>query len=655
MDEKWRDWYECTLLPLLKHSPGDEPSSELKRLLARDPTGVDLALLSADTDRIQEYVFESSKLPEIRGGSELLRRFNEEDLVRLLAETGLPGGFVDAPTPGCLVYAGGGSFLAMVPASVAEGLAARIEHYYPTETGKATITCVWRPVSAGEILYGWGGETVSLEMVNALRPPKLTVEHWQRIGRVYGVKDGSPIPAEAFGQKRGFGQMVQVMGNLLRQRKDCPPLKPIIEALPFAMRCQVCQVRPAGRIYLYLGEQWPVCDVCRHKLTGGAREARSRQVDRFLEWLRKERPDLEARYLDGASLAQIRYAQDLGDLGEASLARMGYIGFIYADGNRMGQALVSLPTLLAYRRFSQALHNAVEMAAYQTLAENLRPAQRGFIHPLEPLIIGGDDVMLIVPGDAALPVAARLCQLFEREMRRQVPDDVWAVLPSDFQHPTISVGVVIADSHNPVRVLQQVAKELCKSAKRRAHDEEQAESPTYTSTLDFLLLKSQSMLRRSVKQLRHTPPYYFADDGRGKRGRYLTATPYTLDECCRLLRLLKLMRQVDFPTSQLQGLVAGLQRGRQYGSIHYLYQLARLKARLGEGRKEENVLARLPEIWSYDDRQDPIPWHRVPGEEGEVFASILPDLLELYPFVPKPAAVDLWQEILTEAGHDNQN
>jgi CRISPR-associated protein Cmr2 len=328
----------------------------------------------------------------------------------------------------------------------------------------------------------------------------------------------------------------------------------------------------------------------------------------------------------------------------------------------MGRALESLPTPLAYREFSAGLQEAINTAAYQALAENLQTVAiervsptdaslgKGYIHPLEPLVIGGDDLMLIVPGDAALPIATRMCQLFEKEMSNRISPEVWTALPEGLRRPTLSAGIAIAESHNPVRVLQQISRELCKSAKRRAYDEQGAGHPT--SALDFLLIKSQSMLRRDVSQLRKTRPYYFDEVGQ-KAGRYMTAAPYTLKESCRLLGLLKLMRQVDFPVSQLQNLVNALQRGRQYGSIHYLYQQSRLKARLGEARKAENVLFRLQEIWHYDDEREPIPWHRVSTKEGRMFATIIPDLLELYPFVTKPAPDDLWQEILQEAGHND--
>jgi hypothetical protein len=167
------------------------------------------------------------------------------------------------------------------------------------------------------------------------------------------------------------------------------------------------------------------------------------------------------------------------------------------------------------------------------------------------------------------------------------------------------------------------------------------------------------MLRQHVEQLRELPPYYYREAS-ADAGRRLTAAPLTLAEGCSLLQILKLMRLTNFPTSQLQGLVAALQVGRHYGAIYYLYQQARLDARLGEGRRAQNVLARLPQIWPFAPDRDVIPWHRATDAGGDdIAASVLPDLLELYPFVPRFAGLSadarkvaleaLWNEMLTEA------
>lgn len=611
MDEHWQHWQSEVLTPLLEYDPGKEQPAALKKLLAQDPGQVDLALVAADTDRTQAYIFECSKLPEIRGGSELLQELNQ-GLRDIVTGHGLPGE--------CVLYAAGGGFLALAPDSLAASLADEMRRSYPAKTGVATITCVSRRVSPAQVLFGYGGKA---------------------------------------GQSAaGFGQMRQLMDNLIRREKEGPPVRPVVEALPFAMRCKLCQVRPAEKVYTYFDEPWPVCDACRRKVPPGERrKARSTPVDRFLTWLAE--PDhggLQARYLDGTDLDQVHFAQDVEELGKACLARSNYVGMIYADGNRIGRILESLPTPSAYREFSKALKTALTTAVYQAMAENLHPTgiERvsptgkplgwGHIHPLEPLIAGGDDVVLLLPADAALPVAVRTCQLFEQYMA----ECKLAIQPP----PTLSAGVVIADSHNPVRVLLQIAKDLCKSAKQRACLEKHT-----TSTLDWLAVKSQSMLRQRVKDLRKMQPYYYEEGDGG--GRIMTAAPYTLAESRRLLEMLKLLRQLDLATSQLQSLVAALHEGRLSGSVFYLYQMARLAARLGEGRRDQNALLRLTEIWPYHP-EDSAPWHRAPGKKEGAYASVVPDLLELFPFVPRPAGEEqeqraemarLWQEILTEAPH----
>ena len=77
----WQEWYESTLKPLLNYSPDQKLSSELTALLSSPYA--DLAILAADTDRTQEYVFESSKLPMIRGGSALLQNLNQDRLTSI--------------------------------------------------------------------------------------------------------------------------------------------------------------------------------------------------------------------------------------------------------------------------------------------------------------------------------------------------------------------------------------------------------------------------------------------------------------------------------------------------------------------------------------------------------------------------------------------
>jgi len=146
MSEQWMDWKRDVLDPLLADPPGQVD------------TDAPVAILSADADKVQEYVFESARLPEIRGGSMLLQGLNEE----------VAGLVKQAVDPDCVIYAGGGSLLAILPddADLLAELKHKIESLYPQRTGVATTTCITYSTTAGELRDGYG--TATREAVNAL-------------------------------------------------------------------------------------------------------------------------------------------------------------------------------------------------------------------------------------------------------------------------------------------------------------------------------------------------------------------------------------------------------------------------------------------------------------------------------------------------------
>ncbi|MBE9506677.1 MAG: hypothetical protein IMY86_01385 [Chloroflexi bacterium] len=617
MSEQWTDWKCNVLKPLLSDQPGHV-----------DPDAP-VAILSADADRVQDYVFESARLPEIRGGSMLLQDLNEE-IANLVGQ---------AVDPGCVIYAGGGSLLAIVPddADLLAELKHKIESLYPEHTGVATTTCITYSTTAGELCNGYG--TATLEMVNALR--EAHPADWSRIAAGYEVygQDGKPpgrVSQDAFNAHRGFGQMVKLAGVALRRRKNNRPLVPFHETLPHAQRCRSCGQRPAARMGRLHEEPWPLCEPCARKMEQRYAN-RSHWLEEYLIFL-TEHPDLQSVYYAKYDSGEMDVASDLGEIGQASTARSGYVGFIYADGNSIGRLLETRRTIVGFRQASQTLSNATGSAVYQALTELTQPARikrerdKGIredviVHPFEIITIGGDDVLLIVPGDVALPLAVRICELFGEGMAEfQLPDG---------RAVTMSAGVVIAESHNPVRVLRDVAGQLLKQgAKRRTHDEQ-------APALDFLVLKSQSMLRRDIDDLRATYPIKLPGEG-ARRALRLTGAPYTLVETKNLLYLLRQMRRAGFPTSQLQRLVEALHEGRERGSLFFLYQQARL-----HGRETGAILEEIEEAWRFDEKKDPIPWNRVEHDpDAEVaFTSILPDLADLYDFVPSKEHLVRWNVV----------
>ena len=144
-----------------------------------------IALIMGGATKIKQYVFESAKLPEIRGASGLLDRINLYDIPALFAQQpawlkDLHDGRltrrekmeaehlvkeirdwfherykVEPPDcEDCLVYASGGEVLAFAPCKLATSLTEAIENLYTQQTLIANSVAVWRACTLMELRFG---------------------------------------------------------------------------------------------------------------------------------------------------------------------------------------------------------------------------------------------------------------------------------------------------------------------------------------------------------------------------------------------------------------------------------------------------------------------------------------------------------------------
>ncbi len=638
----------------------------LRPVLRGEPVKGEVALLSADADRIKDYVFESAKLPEIRGASMILDELNQgwpddegPNIRKLFSARGLPVGHKDNLNAlSCIVYAGGGSLLALVPPDLAKTLKADIETLYPRETDAATITCVRRKVSPAELWDGYRPEGLDYAALLALQD-KLSEAEWQRIADYYHEcgENGSEVTSEQFARRRNFGQVMALQSVELRKAKEEKAVGPLFEAVPFARRCESCGIRPANCFF----KPTPLpgrylCEVCLTKVQrstqlGGKKEW-TRQFEQFLHDA-DEICDAVA-YLGGMNwdgLRDVVGAEDVSEIGAASRER-GYIGFIYADGNGVGSLVESSDTIAEYRRKSNILVTTMSKVVFAALCRHLRirrHVQRTKsdgskywvdIHPFEIITIGGDDVLLIVPGDQALAIAYEICHAFEVELVDREFDPA--------TYATMSAGVVIADHHNPIYFLRGLADELLKkSAKKRARELVADPGERAQGTVDFLVLKSQSMVATTVGHLRGAPPYRFTDR-HNKTTTLLTGRPFTLEEVNRLVDTVQALEVFSFPGSQLQGLREMLYRGRMMSTLYYLYQYARAN------QNRRKLLAWIEEQWGMRNARNPPPWVHVGRKRGfDRYATPWPDIIEVQEFIPRPSGEKkrwLKERILDEGG-----
>lgn len=559
--------------------------AQLKEWEEEEFKGRPISLILADVDRVKGYVFETAKLPEVRGASLILDRLNRGDLEdeKSLSYTLCKKGFNYEGedrllAPECILYAAGGSCLILAPAFLADQIAYEIERLYLEETGWATISVATLPIHIYELPYGlkpyqnWFDKfRINWDEVETTRGKALLDSYLTRLSEEEEdkIKDQDVALFQRFLKTKRFGELTSKLNFLLKKEKEQRNEIPIFELTPFTRRCTSCEIRPANTRETHPEEQY-TCQVCSKKRDmgikkkGEPKKGKGYFIKEFEEYL-EDNKNNEAclRYLERMNeLRDVEVASDLASIGNAARGRAeGYVGVIYADGNDIGRHLEEVSTPAEYRLFAQTLLNVVESSVFKSLAKHLRPEpsrnqeeEEETIHPFEIVTIGGDDLFLIVPADKALRIAYSICHHFEEEFK-------------EGKRLTMSAGVVIAKVHSPIYFLQKLSEELLKSAKKKSRASE-------TSTIDFLVLTSEESAATSLDQIRGK--LYEVKANSVLERLKLTERPFTLSELKTLLETAKEIKG-DFPQAQLYAIRQSLEKGRPFSTNFFFYQLARMK------------------------------------------------------------------------------
>ena len=564
--EQIQEWEERVLRPVLNGETPEE--GQLDRLGG-------LALLSADVDKVKEYVFETAKLPEVRGASMILDELNRgwpdicgATIRQLFADEGFD--VQEENEDSSIIFAGGGSLLAVAPYDVAQALQQKIEALYPRETGMATVSCVVRHVRLSELRSAPQNST--------------------------GKSAQSTSP---------FSRLMYIQAVELRRRKEEKNMAPLFEEVSYCRRCDSCGRRPAS-VFQTKPEPRYLCKVCAIK-AGDKNSNRTQDVDR-----RKRKSRWNKAFAQHTGV-DVDVPRDLNEIGASS---NGYVGFIYADGDGVGSRLEKSASLAEYRKRSKNLTKVMQDIVFGSLKKHLKTADGG-VRPFEIITIGGDDALLITPADVALAVAHSICDEFPKRLQSRL----WDNAP-----PTMSAGVVIAHQDNPINFMFDTAQELLKSAKRKSHD-------THRGAIDFLTFKSQTMLATSLAHLRSSPPWAMQSPETKER-IVLTARPYTIDDLSNLFDSVRILKQAGFGRSWLKNLSLNLRRGRLAASIFYLYQYARLP----ESQQQTLArLHGIWEMGPKHGRPHDIPpWRFTRNHQGyDEFETPWLDIIEVMDFLPE--------------------
>ncbi|MCG3173790.1 MAG: hypothetical protein GMKNLPBB_01992 [Myxococcota bacterium] len=183
---------------------------------------------------------------------------------------------------------------------------------------------------------------------------------------------------------------------------------------------------------------------------GGERPSVSLDVERRHESARLvengNAVDLVSLLSKGTRLHELNRPQDLDDL-----AGSGYLALIHADGNGVGSGAGKGDSKRAasFHRNRVLLRRALQKAIIMHCPGSGQA-------PLIPLMLGGDDLLLVARAEIALPFVVTLCAELEALQKNSAGFKL-----------TLGVGVVVAKHTIPIHRLHEVAGQLASSAKRR--------------------------------------------------------------------------------------------------------------------------------------------------------------------------------------------
>ncbi len=526
-------------------------------------------LLAGDVDAIKEFVFETSSLPQIRGGSELLLECEEEIRGRLQKKHSYQ-----------VIYCGGGSFLLKAPRESVVEIKQAIERPYLDKTRVATITIV-------------SEDSLPAQTTTA------SADGWA--GRIWKASQDAVAAGE-------FSRRVSALGARMRAAKTQKSCAPFYEAFPFGRRCDRCGKRMAA----YADPLEPdkqLCSVCQ------IRDSKGRRRDR-----QEVRGKFNQNFWEQCSGKGYQAEQpvDLDTL--VREARRGYLAFLYADGNDIGRLLQKVRSEEEYQALSASLAQGTEQAVYGALQTVCYQAlRRNETWPFDIVNIGGDDVTLLIQAGYAWAVAVEFLERFEQEVNERVQKALGGSLPKGWAKITASCGIAIADVKYPIRYLERLATDLLKKAKKVA----KADRDNPVSALNFLWLPTPVASESADPLLA-----YYSRHPAGDLPMELTARPYTLEQARQLLGSVQKIAQ--WPRTLRHHWAEALERGVMVSVNAIHYDIARRSQEKREAMYQ--TLAQVGKMAAGGSISTEIPapiWYQSTEGGKTVWRTALLDALEL--------------------------
>ena len=170
------------------------------------------------------------------------------------------------------------------------------------------------------------------------------------------------------------------------------------------------------------------------------------------------------------------------------------VALIHADGNGLGQVLLNANQAVRanpsrfielYEEISKMVENSTIEAAHEATRRVLLPAREkegSAALAARPVLLGGEDVIVIVRGDLALDYMEVFAEAFDRESRNQLAEMNKLDIDGLPRRLTIGFGAVFLRASQPFHMGIALAEELMGEGKKAAKVKNAGDPP---ATLQF--------------------------------------------------------------------------------------------------------------------------------------------------------------------------
>ncbi len=317
---------------------------------------------------------------------------------------------------------------------------------------------------AGGAFYAFSQDAAALDRFAALWT--LAVQHWAPgLGFVFGRGNGADR-REAFARAQADSR-----SQSSRERAQYPMPAPVAE-----------RARRTGRVAVGRDKKDALIDAATQRNKAFADLSRAGFITRYSpeeeqldwrDWPRNLEPDADEE-------GGFPFAHGMRD-----------VALIHADGNGMGQVLIRIGEtvrhhpdafLKIYQTFSKAVEASTQHAARQATREVLLPVrQNGELLAARPILLGGDDVIVLVRADLALAYAQVFARAFEQESREQLRELSQLGVDGLPDQLTLGFGIAFIGASQPFSMAVALAESVMAHAKSQAKSRNQGQAITPSS------------------------------------------------------------------------------------------------------------------------------------------------------------------------------